>query len=404
MNKTLVEINSNNYASTGDIMNGVANEARKNGYAVYTCCKKSRASKRFHYDNQIYIGTWIDRVISERLGYITGLKNYFNVINTAIFINRLKKIKPDIIHLHSLTDTFVNLRMLFNYISKNNIPVVWTFHDIFTMTGQCFFSDYVNCDKWKYGCGNCPQLHREPASLIFDNTKLLWKKKKQWFTSVSNMTVVTPSAWLAGLVKESFFNKYPVKVINNGINLNIFKPTESNFRKEHNLENKYLVLGIAYKWEDLRKGADVFNRLANDLDDKYQIIMVGTNDNVDKTLNSKIISIHKTYNKEELIKIYSTCDVFAMPTREDNFPTVNMEAIACGLPVLTYRTGGSPEAINETCGSVVEKDDYDNFLKEIKRICETKPYSKEACLKRSKQFAVENKYKEYIQLFNEILS
>ena len=401
--KTIVAINSNNYASTGNIMLNIASEARKEGFTVYTFSKNSKKASSFTYDNHFYIGTWLDRVISERLAYITGLKNHFNIINTLLFINKLNKIKPDLVHIHSLIDSYININMFFKYIKKHNIPIVWTVHDVWNITGQCRSFDLVQCDKWKTGCGNCPLLHYYPSSLIFDQSHKLFEEKKKMFNDVQNITYVPPSNWLGNLIKESQFNTHPVKVIHNGIDLNVFHPIESTYREENNLNDKYIILGVSYGWS-YEKGVDVFVELSRRLPNNYQIIMVGTNEETDKQLPDSIISIHKTYNKEELIKMYTAADVFVNPTRADNFPTVNIEALACGTSVLTFNTGGSPEAIDDTCGSVVEKNDIDNLEKEIIRICENKPYSKENCLVRAKQFNAEDKYKEYVNLYNKILN
>ena len=400
--KTIVEINSNNYASTGNIMLNIATEARKHGYKVFVCYKKSKKSTSFEVEDHIYIGTWLDRVVSERLAYITGLKNHFNVINTLFFINKLKKIKPDLIHIHSLIDSFININMLFEYIKRNKIPVIWTVHDVWNITGQCRSFDLVGCDRWKTGCGKCPLVHYYPASLIFDMSQKLFEEKKEWFNDVQNMTYTPPSNWLGNLIKESQFNKHPIKVIHNGIDLKVFKPIESNYRVNNGLQNKHILLGVSYGWS-YEKGIDVFAELAKRLPENYQIIMVGTNDDSDKILPDNIIKIHKTYNKEELIKMYTTADLFVNPTRADNFPTVNIESLACGTPVLTFNTGGSPEAIDETCGNVVEKNDIDALENEIIGICETKPYSNENCLARAKQFSAQDKYLEYVKMFGEIL-
>lgn len=400
--KTIVEINGTNYASTGNITLNIANEARKEEFIVYTSCKNSKESKKHNYDNQILIGFWLDRIISQELAYITGLRGHFNVINTYLFINKLKQLKPDLIHLHVLHDTFINLGMLFNYIKKNNVPVVWTFHDCWAMTGQCPYFDMVDCNKWKTGCCNCPQIHIEPKSLFLDTTKYMWNKKKKWFTNLNNMTIVTCSNWLKELTKQSFFKSYPIKTINNGIDLNKFRPISSDFRNKYNLNDKYILLGVANYWNK-RKGLDVFIELSKRLSNEYQIVLIGTNDEIDKQLPDNIISIYRTYNQEELIKIYSASDLFVNPTREENFPTVNIEALACGLPIVTFNTGGSPEIIDKTCGSVVDKNDIDTLEKEIIRISKERPYSKENCIKRSKQFNKDEKFKEYVNLYKEIL-
>ena len=400
--KTIVEINSTNYASTGNITLNIAKQARLNGYNVYTCCKASKESYKYNYENQIIIGYRLERILSAILNTITGLRDYNNIFSTYSFINKLKKIKPDLIHLHVLHDDFINTRIFFNYLSKANIPVIWTFHDCTAFTGKCPCFDIVECNKWQDGCYNCPQLKIEAKSLFFDTTNHIWHKRKKEFTSIKNMTIVTPSNWLQGLCKLSFFKNYPCKVINNGINLDIFKPIENTIKKDYKIENKYLILGVANVWGE-RKGLDVFIELANRLPNNYQIILVGTNDDVDKLLPDNIISIHRTYNQEELVKLYSAANVFVNPTRDENFPTVNIESLACGTPVITFKTGGSPEIIDKTCGIVVNKNDIDNLERQIINVCTNKLFTTKDCLNRAQQFNMENKFKEYIDLYNQLL-
>ena len=400
MMKTIVEVNSNNYASTGNIMLNIAQEARKQGFKVYTTCRKSFAAMKYDYEDQIYIGTWTDRIISERLSVLFGLNGYFNVINTFLFINKLKKIRPDLIHIHSMCDNYININMFYNYLRKSQIPVIWTLHDNWAFTGRCA---QFRCEKWIEGCGNCPHLDFFPKSLFLDNTAKVWKKREKLYNSLKYMTLVTPSAWLASLVRISLFKEnHPIRVINNGINLNVFRPVESDFRILNHLEDKHIVLAVAYFWDACKGLYDVIE-LSRRLPKNYQIVMVGTNDETDVILPDNILSIHKTYNQEELVKIYSAADLFINATDDDNFPTVNMEAIACGTPVLTYDTGGCAEIIDKTCGSSVRTHDIDAMEKEIIRICTDRPYSKEACLKRAKTFDTKEKYLEYIDLYKEIL-
>ena len=399
--KTIVMINGINYGSTGTITLNIAEQARLSGYKAYTCCKKSRFGKKFIYDDQIFIGTWLDRVVSERLAYFTGLKGDYNRINTYLFIQKLKRIKPDLVHMHLLHDTFINLDMLFDYFKKSSIPVIWTFHDCWAFTGQCSYFDEVKCSKWKTGCDKCPKIHEYPSTRI-DKTSVLWKRKKECFNGLKDLTIVTPSHWLKNNVKESFLKSYETRVIYNGIDLNVFAPTQSNFRKKHNIEEKFLLLGVAYNW-DHRKGVDVFARLAEELPSEFQIVMVGVKDEDSHKLPDNIIKIRKTFNQKELAEIYSASDLFINPTREDNFPTVNIESLACGTPVLTYNTGGSPEALDVSCGSVVEKEDYDGFKNKILDIAKNKPFSEKNCLERAKQFDKNNKFQEYIDLYREKL-
>lgn len=400
--KTILEINTTNYASTGNIALNIAKEARNSGFKVYTACKNAKESLKYQYEDQIYIGNRYDRLISQELAYITGLRGYFNILGTRSFLKKVDEIKPDLIHLHVLHDTFINLNMLFKYINKHNIPVVWTFHDCWNLTGQCPAFEMIGCNKWKTGCHNCPQIHVEPKSLFLDTTRHIWNKQRKLFTSPKNMTIVSPSLWLKEQIDNSFFNKCKTVVINNGINLDIFKPQDSDFRTKYNLENKKLILGVANIWE-ARKGLDTFMWLNDKLPEDYAIILVGTNDEIDKVLPKNIISIHRTYNQQELIDIYSAVDVFVNPTREDNFPTVNIEAIACGTPVITFNTGGSPEIIDETCGITVEKNNNEELLKSIIYVCDKKPFSSKSCNNRAKLYDKNVKFKEYVDLYNKIL-
>lgn len=313
---------------------------------------------------------------------------------TERLIKELERISPNIIHIHNIHSHSCNLEILFNYIRKNNIKTYWTFHDCWAFTAYCPYFDIFECDKWKTGCKKCPQIKQ--YSWFFDRSEYLYNKKKSVIEG-TDLTIITPSQWLAGLVKESFFKDYPVKVINNGIDLSVFNPTESNFREKYQIGDKYVVLGVAFGW-GARKGLDVFIELSKRLPENYQIVLVGTDDNVDKQLPGNIISIHRTQNQKELAEIYTAADLFVNPTREENYPTVNMEAIACGTPVVTFNTGGSPEMLDSTCGTVVEKNDIDGIYNEIKRVCETQPYSKDDCLKRAERFDKNLRFTEYLNL------
>lgn len=393
-----VLINSCNFGSTGNIMLEIAETAENGGYTAAVCYPQSRDNSRKQKEKDFIIGTRFSRNIHLQLAGITGLNGCFSYCSTLKLLKKLDKLKPDIIHLHNLHNCYINLSLLFKYIKKHNIKTVWTLHDCWAFTGHCPHFDMIGCDKWKTGCYSCPQYKEYPKSL-FDNSKIMYRLKRKWFTGVENMTIVTPSEWLASLVKESYLKDYPVKVINNGIDLNVFKPTESDFRKKYALENKYIVLGVAFGW-GRRKGLDVFVELEKRFDkEKYKIVLVGTDDNIDKLLPDNIISIHRTQNQTELAEIYTAADVFANPTREENYPTVNMESVACGTPVVTFNTGGSPEMLDETCGAAVAKDDNDAMYNEIIRICEAKPYSMEACIKKAKDFDKNGKFGEYIRLY-----
>ena len=291
--------------------------------------------------------------------------------------------------------------MLFKYIKRNNISVAWTMHDCWAITGQCPHFIMAGCDKWKTGCYHCPQYKDYPNAYV-DRTKKMWKLKKELFTSIEKMTLITPSRWLSKLIEESYLKDYPVKVINNGIDLSIFKPTESDFRKKYNCENKIILLGVAFGWGK-RKGLDVFIELSRRLDEKYQIVLVGTDDAIDAQLPENIISIHRTANQKELAEIYTASDVFLNPTREEVLGLVNIEALACGTPVITFKTGGSPECIDETCGYVVECDDIDSMEKKLIEVSSDNVFKAEDCIAYSKNFDHYNRFTDYINTFQEML-
>ena len=395
----IIEINSCNFGSTGNIMLNIANIAQKEGNEVYVSYPDSNSNRKKQADSDILIGTRLTRNIHLQIAKLTGFNGCFSVFATWHFLKKVNKIKPDIIHLHNLHNCYINLPMLFKYIKRHDIKTVWTLHDCWAFTGQCPHFVMAKCDKWKDGCYSCEQYKKYPQSDV-DRTKTMYKLKKKWFTGIRNMIIVTPSQWLADLVKRSFLSNYTVKVINNGIDLSVFKPTESAFREKYDLQNKYMVLGVAAPWGE-RKGLDVFTELSKRLDDRYRIVLVGLSKEQKENLPLNIIGLERTANQTELAEIYTAADVFANPTREDNFPTVNIEALACGTPVITFNTGGSAEMLDKNCGSYVNCDDIDTFEREIRNVCENKSYSRENCLKRAEQFDMNNKFEEYVKVYGQ---
>jgi len=399
----IAEINMVSNGSTGKIMFQIAGFARCRGMKLktYSTIPYTQGLKddKLNCENHYVFGSRLENKLHTYFGILLGLNGYFSHFGTIQLINDLKSFNPDVVHLHNLHKFCINLPMLFKYLKSSGVKVIWTLHDCWSFTGHCAHFTMVKCDKWKTGCFKCPQLSAYPSSKI-DNTKFMYHRKRKWFSGIDNMVLVTPSKWLASLVKESFLGEYPVKIINNGIDLSIFKPTPGRFRETYNLEDKFIVLGVAFDWGK-RKGLDVFIELSKRLDGRFQIVLVGTNDCIDNQLPDNIISIHRTKDQKELAEIYSAADVFVNPTREDNFPTVNLEALACGTPVITFNTGGSPECIDENCGVVVGCDDINSLLGEIIRICETKPFSKNYILNRAKEFDMNERLKEYVKLYED---
>jgi glycosyltransferase involved in cell wall biosynthesis len=320
--------------------------------------------------------------------------------STKDFIKKIKNYNPDIIHLHNIHGYYINIEILFNFLKKYNKPIIWTLHDSWPYTGHCAYYDFANCKNWQTHCRSCPEKKSYPASFFLDNSYNNFEKKKELFTGIKNLTIVTPSKWLSEEVKKSFLKEYPVKVINNGIDLNTFKPTESNFREKYNLQDKFIILGVASVWER-RKGINYFFEISKNLKNDEKIILVGLSDKQLKGLPENIIGIKRTNSIKELAEIYSISDVFVNPTLEDNFPTTNLEALACGTPVITFDTGGSPESIDEETGFVVEKSNNEELLKKINEIKELgKDRYNNNCIKKAKKYYnKKNKFQEYIELY-----
>ena len=380
----IVEINASNYGSTGNIMIGITEHLRESGHEVLVCYPATSRNQARTVEGACVIGTRIGRNIGLNLSKWTGREDRLFRFATRKLLRTIDRFQPDVIHLHNIHGWYLNFPMLFDYIKRKHVRVVWTFHDCWPVTGHCPHFEMIGCDKWKTRCGDCPIYRDYPESRV-DNSRRLHTIKKQAFLGVENLTIVTPSRWLADIAGQSYLKDYPVEVVHNGIDLDIFKPVPSDFRQRFQCENKKLLLGVAFGWNK-RKGLDVLVRLAKDLDDAYQIVLVGTDEAVESNLPEKIIAIRRTHSREELAAIYSAADLLVNPTREDTFPTVNMEALACGTPVLTFSTGGSPEILDNTCGCVVRKDDYGALKEAVIRIFE-KPFSAEDCRKRALSFS-----------------
>jgi len=307
--------------------------------------------------------------------------------------------------LHNIHGYYLHVGILFKYLKNKTIPVVWTLHDCWPFTGHCAHFEWVSCEKWKTECNNCPLTHIYPSSWYIDNSKKNFYEKKSLFQGLENLTIVTPSLWLKGLVKQSFLKDYPVKVINNGIDLERFKPVETEIVKDkYSLTGYKIVLGVASVWDRI-KGLDHFKQLSKLLYEDVRIVLVGLNKKQIQSLPQNIIGVERTESVEELTALYSCADVFVNPTLVDNFPTTNLEALACGTPVVTYDTGGSPEAVDEETGIVVEQGDIGKLLTAVNKILNHgKEQYKSNCRKRAVQkYDKIERYQDYLKLYESIL-
>lgn len=321
-----------------------------------------------------------------------------SVKSTKRFLNWVKEYNPDIIHLHNLHGYYIHIGLLFDFLKSFGKPVVWTLHDCWAFTGHCAYYDFAGCDKWKTQCFDCPQKKEYPASLFSDRSKENYSEKSVIFNSLDNLYLVAVSDWIASQIERSFLKSKPLTVINNGIDLNNFKPTISNFKEKHSINNKRVFLGVASIW-DRRKGFDTFLELSKMINSDEALVMVGLNKEQLRLLPKNIIGIERTNSIQELAEIYSAADVFVNPTGEDNYPTVNLEALACGTPVVTYNTGGSPESISEGNGIVVPKGDVAALLNAARTV---QP-NRENIVRDAQRFDKRKKYIEYLEFYERCL-
>ena len=349
----IIQINTVPYGSTGTIMMNIHKELLNRGHESYVVWGRGRNSNN---NNEFYLDDKIGVYYHVLYSRLTGKHGFASKKSTKKLISWIDKINPDIIHLHNIHGYYINVELLFNYIKEKNIRVVWTLHDCWAFTGHCTHYIYADCQKWKNRCSKCPLSNSYPKS-FFDSSGECFNRKKDLFTSVNNLTFVTPSLWLQKQLQQSFFKEYKSYVINNGINVDKFKLKENNeFKRKYDLNDKIVLLGIASPWIE-KKGLKDF-LLLNDMIDKkiYKIVLVGLSEKQVKKLPDDIIKIKRTTNVDELIDIYNDVDYLINPTYEDNYPTINVEAISCGTPVITYDTGGSPEILkNNNYGIIVKK-------------------------------------------------
>lgn len=358
--KTIVQINTTlNYGSTGRIAEQIGLLVKSMGWrsiVVHGVVGVNPSSLE-----SIQCGNWLDNRFHAFETVLFGRDGLGSVLATKILVHKLKKISPDIVHLHNIHGHFINYQVLFDYLAKAKIKTVWTFHDCWPITGGCAYFDMLNCDKWKNSCVNCPYA-RQKKYLIDSSIKHHFLKR-ELFASLQDLNIVTVSKWLEDLVNESFFGSkenIKVKTIHNGIDIELFRllsRDEISIEKgKRGLNGKKIILGVASPWTE-RKGFGDFLKLREMLGADYLIVLVGLSQKQIDDLPEGIIGIQRTESINEMVILYNIADLFVNPTYEDNFPTTNIEALACGTPIITYKTGGSVEAVEKELGMIVEKGD-----------------------------------------------
>lgn len=394
----LLQINiTANWGSTGKIAEAIGDAAIARGWESYIAYGRWSNSSQSHL---LKIGGQWDMYLHFAEQRFRDNEGLCSRSATRQLVRQIEEVEPDVIQLHNIHDHYLNYQILFEYLNQTDIQVVWTFHDCWAFTGHCFHFVTANCEKWKTGCFDCPMKNILPKTVL-DRSRKNYEQKQQLFTDCKHLTIVPCSDWMAGFVRQSFFKDKKIKVIKNGVDLNVFKPAPS-------VENgKIRILGVSSVWNK-DKGLFDFYRLREELDrESYEIVLVGLSAGQVKPLPDGIVGIERMQSVSELVSLYSSARVLVNPTYADTFPTVNLEALACGTPVITYRTGGSPEAVTPETGWVVEQGDVKGIAAIVKSL-ELKDKSavdsqRLACRVRAEQeFGKDKCFEKYVELYERL--
>jgi glycosyltransferase involved in cell wall biosynthesis len=367
MSKKLVQINTVCNTSTGRIMGDIQREANRQGYDTISFVGRRKSFSDIKCEK---IGNPLSFWIHVAITTVFDRQGYGSYFMTKKLVKRIKEEKPDIIHLHNLHGYYLNLPLLFDYLNNEyKGRVFWTFHDCWPITGHCPHFVAAKCYKWKTGCSKCPNKKQYPISLFVDASKRNYIDKKNMFTSLKNLTILTPSEWMADWIRDSYMGKYPIKVVNNWIDLEQFqyKPNTSVMKKYNIPENKKILLGVANVW-DKRKGLQDFISLSCNLPSEYVIVLVGLSKIQIKSMPSNIIGLRHTDNRDELVALYSLSEIFINPSLEESFSLVTVESIACGTPVIVLDTSAVKELVYDDNGQVLHGHTSEDYLKAIKVI------------------------------------
>ena len=406
--KKLLQINPviRTNTSTGRIMQEIGELAMANGWDSYIAYSGGRDGIKPCKSKLLPVGGKLSVAVHGLWTRLTDRHGLASWGATRKFIQEIEALKPDVIHIHNIHGYFLNYRMLFKYLEKADIPVIWTVHDCWLYTGHCYYYSSIGCDRWKSGCGNCPQQRAFPTSWFLDQSKKNYNDKDEAFNSIKEkLTIVPVSEWIRGEMSYSFLKDCRFQVIHNGIDLDVFDVQfdDKAVREKYNLGTKKIILGLASIWCK-EKGWDDFIRMSEMLNEDEVIVMVGVSEEQMKRLPSNIVAIRRTENVRQLAELYSAATAFVNPTWQDNYPTVNLEAIACGTPVVTYRTGGSIEAVTDKTGFVVEQGDVKGLLEAVRRIAERGKvkYTADCRAYALANFRKEDRYADYLKLYENI--
>ena len=376
----------------GGIAADIYNVLKENGHE----CKFAYGRGNIPVDISSYrIGTKLDVYVHAMSTRLFDNAGFMSSKATENLINEINGFNPDVISLHNPLGYTLNVEILFKFIRDSEIPTFWTLHDCWPITGHCIFGF---CDHWNSGCGKCPRKREFPKSILLDRSKQNFIRKNALFSEfyIKNLHLIAPSEWIKRVFSETYLGSYPTTVIPNGIDLDVFRPTKSDIREILGLSNKRILLAVASVWSQ-RKGGDYLKQIVEKLDDSYRLVMIGKNSEKYKNNSNKILAFDKTNDRTQLAQWYTAADVFVNPTIGDNFPTVNLEALACGTPVVTFDTGGSSESVGN-CGIVVNQGNTTSLYNAIVD-CIDRKIPPESCVAQASYYNKNDRYKDYLKLF-----
>jgi len=403
MTKKLLQINPvvRLNTSTGRIMREIGELAMSSGWESYVAYSGARDGMPQHSSRLVPVGDKLDLALHAAATRVFDAHGLASKRGTRQFIARIREIDPDVIHIHNIHGYFLNYPLLFKYLRESGKPVVWTVHDCWLYTGHCYYYSAAHCNKWQAGCGHCPQKHAFPASWLFDRSARNLQDKRGAFGSLGNLTIVPVSNWIRQEMASSILADQHFQVIHNGIDLETFRPEAAG---DEGKVSEIQILGVASIWLEEKGWSDLM-RLAGQLRPGEKLVLVGkTTEEQRRLLPAGVELIERTENIGRLAALYARSTVFVNPTWQDNYPTVNLEAIACGTPVVTYRTGGSIESVTDGTGFVVEQGDVDGMLARVRELAAT---DRAAMAVRCREYALahfrkEDCYKNYIRLYENL--
>lgn len=401
----LLQINSTaNWGSTGRIAEQIGILAISQDWDSYIAYGRYANESN---SQLIRIGGKVDSAWHLLCSRIFDCQGLLSRKATKRLVEDIKQLKPDLIHLHNIHGYYLNYKVLFEYLKRANIPIVWTLHDCWAFTGHCAHFSYDKCEKWRKECKKCPLKGEYPSSMLLDRSRKNFLCKKSLFSSLENMAVVSVSKWLDSMVAASFLADKQRHVIYNGIDVEVFSPASdvNELRERYNLHDRKVLIGVASAW-DKYKGYDDYIRLHELLPDNIQLIMVGLSEKQLNALPKGIIGLQRTQNVEELVKLYSLADIVLNLSYQETFGLTTVEGFACGTPGIVYNKTASPELIDESCGKIVEAGNMGQLLSVINEILsKDKSHYSDAC--RQRAIALYNKddrYNDYIKLYEKLLS